>query len=162
MKGFEKTFINNYSELDSSTKYRFAELELSYAHTTLLNLFQFEPNAKYKTEDLLFNILVPLVQRPELEEDFDKFLYSQPFRKPRKDELVNYMRYKGVSYQKIRDLTKVSFNTISGMRFSKPIHFNVFPHWDDEMLQRWNRAKISLNIFNEEIIPNKPWTESEE
>jgi hypothetical protein len=158
MKGFEKVVLNGYDQLPQETKYRFAEIELSYARKALNTLYQFESNPHYHADLLLYNILVPSeMQNKDIEELFDRLLMSNIFRNPLKQEKINYFRYKDASYQKIRDITGVAFNTISKMRFGNPTHYPVFPKWNKEMLMRWELTKPSINVFNEQTIPAKPW-----
>lgn len=153
---FEKSFENSYHELPQSTKYRFAEIELSKALNTLTRFYRNEYNPREKASLTLYSSIIPKqLQEPEYEDRFFKMLGSTYFNQPNKTELINYLIIKGHSYAKIRNLTSASFNTISKMRFGVPTYYPLFNGWNEEVLHNWNSIKEHLNLFNEELAHMK-------
>ncbi len=149
---FEKAFDNKYHELQQDTKYRFAEIEIARGINTLTKFFIYEPNARQKASASIYNAIAPNSQKlPEFEDRFYSMLSSTYFNQPNKNELIHYLIMKGHSYQKIRDLTNASFNTISKMRYGMPTYFPIFTMWSEDMLNNWNSIKGNLNLFNEPL-----------
>jgi hypothetical protein len=153
---FEKSFENSYHDLPQSTKYRFAEIELSKALNTLTRFYKNEFNPREKASITLYSSITPKdLQTPEFEDRFFRTLSSTYFNQPNKIEIINYLLVKGHSYTKIRSLTSASFNTISKMRFGVPTHHPIFNLWDQEMLDNWNSIKENLNIWSESLAHMK-------
>lgn len=149
---FEKGFKNEYHELEQSTKYRFAEIEISYALKVLYPLYRYTTSPRMSASTVIFrSIAPPSVQIPEMEDEFYNVLQSTPFNVPQKTELIKYFIMKGHSYNKIRDITHASYNTIAKYRYGLPYYQPIFRLWNDEMLNNWNDIKRAINIFNEDL-----------
>ena len=149
---FEKGFKNEYHELEQSTKYRFAEIEISYAIKALYDLYRFTTSPRMTASTVIFRSIMPQNRQiPELEDEFYNTLQSTMFNVPTKPELVKYFIMRGHSYTKIRDLTNSSYNTIAKYRYGLPYYNPLFRNWDPEMLTNWNNIKSAINIFNESL-----------
>jgi hypothetical protein len=149
---FEKTFENSYEELSQNTLYRFAELEISLAIPQLMNLYRNYNSPRQSAIATIFRSIIPNnMKYTELEEEFSSLLNSPYFNKPPKDQLIHYLLFKGHSYNKIRNLTSASFNTISKLKFGLPVYYPSFQRWNPEILHNWNEIKSTLNLFNEEL-----------
>jgi hypothetical protein len=153
---YEKAFQNHYHELDANTQYRFAEIELRNAVSSLITLFKPKYTPRLNALNTLYDYLIPKnLQNPEMEEQFVKAFSSHHFAQPGKHEVIYYLIARNHSYAKIRDLTNASFNTIAKMRFDNPIYYPVFEKWDEEILNRWNDLKTIFNLFNENLAHMK-------
>lgn len=152
---FEKVFENKYHDLDQQTQYRFAELELGKAVQTLTTLYRHATTPRSASQNFLLGALVPKTTDTQKEEAFFHMLSSTYTINPPKAELIHYLIIHGHSYNKIRELTKTSFNTIAKMRFGIPIYYPSYPYWDQETLMKWERIKSTLNLFNEELAHMK-------
>jgi hypothetical protein len=148
---FEKVFQNTYHELEQQTKYRFAELELGKSIHQLTTLYRHTTTPRAAAHNLLTAALVQTTMNNRNEEDFIHMLSSTYTLNPPKVELIHYLIIHGHSYNKIRELTKASFNTIAKMRYGLPIYYPTFPNWDEDMLAKWDRIKTTLNLFDEEL-----------
>lgn len=146
-----------YHELPTTTKYRFAEVEMSEALKSLRALFKYDTSRTNKAEIMLYNMLVPNMRKYEINEPrFLEAMNNPFFRKPRPDEMINYLLYRQQAYRKIREITSSSFNTISKYRFKQlPFYLPLFPDWDETLLDTWNDIKTQLNLFNETLIQMK-------
>lgn len=148
---FEKVFENKYHDLDQQTQYRFAELELGKAIQTLTTLYRHHTSPRTNAHNLLLNALITPTMNNQKEDSFINMLSSTYTLNPPKVEMIHYLIIHGHSYNKIRELTKASFNTIAKMRYGLPIYYPSFQFWDDETLQKWERIKSTLNLFDEEL-----------
>lgn len=153
---FEKAFTNQYHDLALSTKYRFAEIEINQAVKILTQFFRQEHSPRQKANDIIYNALAQNPNRDDEYYDvFQKTLLSTYFNNPPKSELVHYLIMKGHSYNKIRNLTGVAFNTIANMRYGLPSYQPIFTYWNEEALNNWNAVKHTLNLFSEELAHTK-------
>jgi hypothetical protein len=153
---FQKSFENAYHELDLNTQYRFAEIELSFAIKTLTVFHKMFPMPRQTSVNLLYKAIAPkVIQIPGFENKFLDAMNSTYVNNPPKPELIQYLIIRGHSYQKIREITQASFNTISKHRYGLPQYYPAFAHWSEEMMSNWNDIKYTLNLFNEETAHTK-------
>jgi hypothetical protein len=148
-----KEELPDYDVLPIETKYRFAEIEINQAADTLFPLFRNKLNPRYGAIATIFNVIVPHGSAlPEFEDNFLKASMTSTFMRPHKDELINYFKFRGLSYAKIRAHTGASPNTIYNKRFDYPHFTPVYHQWNEEMLHRWLALAPTINIFNEELL----------
>lgn len=81
-------------------------------------------------------------------DEFYEALTSKHVLYPSKHRVAQYMNYYQMPYSLIAKVTNLAPNTIQKTRYSTPVMFPAFAHWNPEMLANWNKFKEGLNIFN--------------
>jgi hypothetical protein len=138
-----------FNDLPQNTLYTFAEMEINEALTILSQLHNSYQKATQQIEDILFTH----EEKWQYAKAWDHTTNSAYFRRPQKERLINYFLYHQQSYKIIQKLTKASPNTISKFKFQQaPSYYPIFKHWDDDMLNRWNKIKPYLNIWKEDLV----------
>lgn len=156
MASYEPYVELNLEDLDQNTKYRFAEIELSYAFNTAVRLFRRDSNNFLKAEVFVQRMVDPNMSFEESGE-FHDLINSPLFRKPGKIETIFYFRFNGVAYNKITKITGISPNTISKNKFyDYRERFPIWPRWTPERLSYWNMQKGMLNIYNQPLHHYNP------
>jgi hypothetical protein len=150
----DKEALPDYYALEQPTKYRFAEIEIAHALSTLERLFRHTNNPRHYAMSLIYDNITPRGNNlPEFKEEFIRLTSSNMFANPHKDELIDYFRFRHLSYAKIRQHTGTSPNTIANRRFHPyPYYEPHFRLWSEEMLSAWHALAPTLNIFKEELI----------
>lgn len=143
----------NYQELPLETRFRFAEYEISKA-IGILVLFTPHPHAKVQAAENIFKLIAPGHTEEALDEWVEVFMSAGQHRLTRlsKAEEAAYFLYRNVSYTNIRKLTGLSPNTIAKYRFHNPYSYTKYGKWDEFMLERWDRIKGGLNIWNQPLF----------
>jgi hypothetical protein len=151
---YQKTITLDYSTLPEQTRYRFAEIEMSYALNTLQALFKHQHNTFQLAQRTIFELAIPKErQYKEIEDRFMAMMTSHYFKNPIKEEVIDYLRFKNVSYRDIMKITNSGPNTVSARRFEAfPNHYPLFHMWDAATLSKWDDVKGYLNIFAEKLI----------
>lgn len=153
---FEKAFENKYSDLDEQTKYRFAEIEIGKALATLTRLHRHTFSPRQKALNTILDLLIPKNRvNSEFEQLFVDAISSNYTVNPPKKEVIHYLMLKGHSYNKIREITRASFNTIAQRKIDFPRYYPAFSQWDSEMLQVWDGIKDAINLFDDELTHTK-------
>jgi hypothetical protein len=138
-----------FSDLPQTTLYTFAEMEINQALNALSALHQSYQKATKQMEDILFTH----EEKWQYGQAWEHTTNSAYFKRPPKAQLINYFLYHQQSYKTIQKLTKSAPNTIVKYKYqTAPVYYPIFKHWDDEMLNRWNKIKPYLNIWNEDLV----------
>lgn len=156
---YKKEITLSYDQLSPATLQRFAELELNkYLEILNLQLVKYE-GAREKAIAHLINVICAQVNpgfRDELREAFS----SHRFKKPTKDEIVQYFRYKNLGIAKVAKYAAVAPNTVVTYKEQYPDFVPVFKHWStnagQNVLERWDNIKSTINLFNDNVVHNEP------
>lgn len=149
----DKEALPEYDVLDINTKYRFAEIELSYAIPRLAHIYRMASNPRQSATLAIFRTIAPpAMQFEEVEDAFMQATNGVKFRNPDKDELIDYFKFRRLSYAKIRHYTNTSPNTIRNRMYIYPTLFPHFQRWNESMLEAWETASKTINIFNEDLV----------
>lgn len=141
-------------DLPQTNLFRYAEIEMRYAFDILgpvLTQHTQGPKREVIAAFILDSILGVPKEAVQERSHFHDTTTTYTFLMPNKDELVQYLRFKNVSYNKITKLTGISPNTISAKRFDYSAKYPVWHYWTDERLTAWNAAKTALNLFGEKL-----------
>lgn len=140
-----------YAGLPLHTKYRFAELEISKAIMIIADFLPNKMNVSANASQLIYRTIQTDNYLPEHENEWTEETATHNFRLPSKEEQVIYFRYRNISYKNIREVTRLSPNTIAKARYMSVNHFPKFRRWDENMLHTWNNIKGGLNLYGQNL-----------
>lgn len=151
---FEKINISQHT-LTTDTILRFIEIEINLGIEKLTPLYSFERYPNKHAQNVIAQYLAE--DKHLLKDDLIRAFNSLKFRKPSKEEMIQYFRYKNIGVSKVVKLTSSSPNTLQNYKDKYPNFTPVFPSWKNFyiLLNRWEELKQNLNLFDEELIHMK-------
>jgi hypothetical protein len=151
--GFEKTLTFNYKDLDRNTMYRFAEIEMKHAMDLLQKAYKHTHFPQQKAVTMLFDMVNTVEENKEEREDFFReATLTRLWNNPLRNELIDYFRYRNISYRRIMTSTGFSPNTIAKRKYEEAFYTPVYQKWDAAMLVKWDEVKSIFNLFGETVI----------
>lgn len=154
----KKTIELHYENLSENTKLRFLELEINASFRTLATgIFKSEKYPIKKAQETIANVLVPDLDKKALREDLIHAFNNFRFRKPQKDEIIHYFRYKRIGVSKIIKYAKTSPNRVQAMKHDHPNYTPVYPNWlgFKGLVANWDNLKTTINFFEDDLIQGK-------
>lgn len=155
---FEKKVQLHYENLSEGTKLRFIELEINAALNLLAKgLFSYHKTPLTVAIETITSALVPDIEKKALREDLAHTFNNFRFRKPQREEMIHYFRYKRIGVAKVVKYARVAPNTVQAMKDDHPNLTPVYPSWlgFPGLIKRWDELKNDFNFFNDDLIQGK-------